>query len=316
MSPLTACGTKSGNCVKIIAWILIGVLGSTLSLSAREPSYGGKNLSAWLEDLYEATGGGPLWEGPGVGADGAAAPGSAAPNPALRARQDQAVEAIRKMGTEAIPHLMKIFYNRKTGLMKRIVTFSFRPTRPASERYLKAVGGFRALGSMAEMAVPELTEFLEQGETAYEASLALAAIGPAAVPALIQALGQHDERVWLAAAEALGQVLTTDEGAVPMLLKCVKHRDPLVRSYAVGALGEVGRGSHLVVPALIQCLEDPLVLVRVRAAEALGQFGAEAAGARAALSKALQDLDTGVREAAGRALREMEAGIGRAAGRN
>ena len=101
-----------------------------------------------------------------------------------------------------------------------------------------------------------------------------------------------------------------------MLLKCVKHRDPLVRSYAVGALGEVGRGSHLVVPALIPCLEDPLVLVRVRAAEALGQFGAEAAGARAALSKALQDLDTGVREAAGRALREMEAGIGRAVGRN
>ena len=290
-------------------------------LSAREPSYQGRKLSAWLDDLYEVTGGGPLLAGPAgqpseakddpasIDAGRVATPvsaGAASEEQRLKFKQDQAVEAIRHIGTDAIPYLIKIFRSREPGLMRRIATFSFKPSRTANERFMRSVGGFRALGSRAELAIPELSEFVENGDTAYEASLAMAAIGPQSVPSLIRALGQSDERVWQSAAEALGQILSSDETALKVLLKCLKNKDPLVRSYAAGAIGVLGGEPYEIVPALITSLDDPQASVRNYAALTLGRFGRDAKAAVPALSKALKDLDAGVSQSAALALQQID----------
>ena len=289
-------------------------------LSAKEPSYQGRKLSAWLDDLYEVTGGGPLLAGPAgqpseakqdpasIDAATVAAPsaGAAPEDQRLKPKQDQAVEAIRQIGTDAIPYLIKVFRSREPGLMRRLATFSFKSSQTANERFMRSVGGFRALGSRAELAIPELSEFVENGDTAYEASLAMAAIGPQSVPHLIRALGQSDERVWQAAAEALGQILSSDETALTVLLKCLKNKDPLVRSYAAGAIGVLGGEPYEIVPALITSLEDPQASVRNYAALTLGRFGRDAKAAVPALSKALKDLDAEVSQSAALALQQID----------
>ena len=297
---------------KTVWWLWVGLLAVASPLSAKEPSYHGKKLSAWLDELYEVTGGGALLPGPAslavdvAGEPAPIAPGTAPHDPSTKSKQDQAVEAIRHIGTDAIPYLLKIFRSREPGFMQRVVTLSFKASPSANERFMRSVSGFRALGSIAEMAIPELSEFVENSDTAYEASLAMVAIGPQSVPSLIKALRQPEERVWQAAAEALGQIITSDDAVLPVLLKCLKNKDPLVRSYAAAAIGVLGGEPYEVVPALITSLEDPQASVRNHAALTLGRFGSDAKAAVPALSKVIKDLDSSVSQLAAVALKQID----------
>ena len=67
---------------------------------------------------------------------------------------------------------------------------------------------------------------------------ALGQIGPPAVEPLIAALGDADEGVRKAAAEALGQI--GDARAVEPLIGALKGRDDRVRKAAAGALEALG----------------------------------------------------------------------------
>jgi len=123
-------------------------------------------------------------------------------------------------------------------------------------------------------------------------------LGAPAVPPLIQALGDSDSEVRLAAAWALGDL--GDPQAVPALIQALRdHWD--VRRSAAEALVKIGTPA---VPPLIQALGDSDWDVRRAAAEALGKLGDPQA--IPALIEALGDYRDDVRRAAQQAIQQIE----------
>lgn len=108
---------------------------------------------------------------------------------------------------------------------------------------------------------PQIQAFGEETITADEAGEQLAAIGPAAIPALATALGQEPAQdVRLKAVEVLAAIGTP--AAVPPLLQAAERdSDEDVRGDALRALGALGdtRGR----PALEAALASPRLTIRV-----------------------------------------------------
>jgi len=136
-----------------------------------------------------------------------------------------------------------------------------------------------------------------------KAITALIEIGPAAVPALKEALVKKDRRVREGAAIALGEIGPKARAAVPALAKVFDDKDADVRLRAVCALGQIGEKSAI--PFLIQFLnKDGNADVRRYAASWLGAFGPAAKDAVPALvetvkegynlEKSLERLDLGM----------------------
>ena len=98
----------------------------------------------------------------------------------------------------------------------------------------------------------------------------LVKIGPAAVPALAEALKDKDARVRFSTGRALGEIGPAAKAAVPALIQALKDEDGSVRYQTVLALGKIGPAAKAAVPALKEALEDR-GLSR-HAAEALGKI--------------------------------------------
>ena len=113
----------------------------------------------------------------------------------------------------------------------------------------------------------------------------LSRIGPAAVPALTEALKDEDHNVRQGAIVALGSIGPTAKD-VPALIRALKDEDAQVRDIAAGALAGIGPAA---VSALAQALKDEDRFVRGRAAYALGRIGPAAKDAVPALTEALKD---------------------------
>jgi HEAT repeat protein len=129
----------------------------------------------------------------------------------------------------------------------------------------------KALGRIQDgRAVPALMPLLHDKVKAVraEAATALAAIGPAAVPALVEALKHEEWLVRLHAVEALGKV-KAPAAVPPLLFVLFNDRDSAVREDSVRALGEIG--SPETVEFLVTVLKDPTL--RPLAVEALGRIG-------------------------------------------
>jgi HEAT repeat protein len=136
-----------------------------------------------------------------------------------------------------------------------------------------------------------------------KAITALIELGPAAVPALKEALVNKDRQVREGAAIALGEIGPEARAAVPALAKVFGDKDAGVRLRAVCALGQIGEKSAI--PFLIQFLKkDGNADVRRYAASWLGAFGPAAEEAVPALvetvkegynlEKSLERLDLGM----------------------
>ncbi len=93
-----------------------------------------------------------------------------------------------------------------------------------------------------------------------------------AVPALIKALKDSDDRVRSSAASALCDL---DKRALPALLDLFKHRDKELRAQAariIGSMGTHGRRHVEALPGLTRLLEDQDPEVRRWAAYAISQI--------------------------------------------
>ena len=121
----------------------------------------------------------------------------------------------------------------------------------------------------------------------------------AAIPALLKALEHPDTDVRRSAANALGQIGSTD--SIPGLLKALEHPDTDVRRSAVNALSQIGSIDSI--PGLLDVLEDPDADVRRKTVDALGQLSS--AEAIPGLLTALEHLDTDVRRSAANALGQI-----------
>jgi hypothetical protein len=223
-------------------------------------------------------------------------------------RSDRAAEALRKLGTNALPVLLELIRTNDFAQYQKS-SKETRNNRVLMETHLGLENGYRqaarafdVLGPIGRPAVPALSELVQKRETAGPAARALAAIGPEAWTPLTNALASED--VWIrgAAASSLGYLQSHGKLAAPRLAACLKDPEAAVRYGAADSLTRLGKDAVAAVGALGECLEDTSADVRETAAKALGRCGSEASMAVPALVKATSDSDKEVRDAARRAL--------------
>jgi HEAT repeat protein len=135
-------------------------------------------------------------------------------------------------------------------------------TIPSSEEAGKAAKAKRKPKVVAPAKQPEVVRlrtiraFREWGvrETAADA---LARIGDAAVPALVDTLHDPDQEVRAQAAQALARMGAKAAPAVDALVHALDDPNEEVRRGAARALGQIGSEAEEAVPALIKAIKDP-----------------------------------------------------------
>jgi hypothetical protein len=241
--------------IGVSGWLLFGPhhpepVGRGKSLTS-EPLYKGKPLTSWLE-LYS-------------------------PGPDRNFIEDlkQANEAVRSLGTNAIPTLLQML--RITGQDPVI----------AAERNHQGAMGLQALGQTAQSAVPAVIQIYEarlSPSSERWSSYALGAIGPAA------------------------------KEAIPALLRGATNADPQSRQNSLIALASMHTEPALVVAALTNAFRDEDGNVRLWACNRFGLLGNEALEARsaalAALEPLLQDPDPRVRREAAAVHTKIDSHVG------
>ena len=163
-----------------------------------------------------------------------------------------------------------------------------------------------ALAEIGPAAIPSLVDALEDTSEGVRtcAAIALTRIKPEGVDVLIQQLENHKPYVRSYAAWALSGVGAEASPAVSTLAKLLGDKDPEVRKYSAAALREIGQKAEPAVPALIAALSDEHPPVRVIAETTLTRIGPPAVSA---LIGKLRDEDEVVRRAAVNALGKMGA---------
>ncbi|MDB6067028.1 MAG: lyase HEAT-like repeat proteinHEAT repeat protein, partial [Pedosphaera sp.] len=210
-----------------------------------EPMYKGKRLSVWLKGyVYD---------------------------PIQRPATD---EAVRHIGTNAIPTLLRMLRAKDSPLKLRLVALAqkqhFFKVYFGEAWVLRTEGvfGFLALGADGKAAVPELIRMFEEDHSRDNQNLV---------------------------AEALGSMGPAAAEAVPALVRSLGDTNPLTRCYAIGGLGRIHSRPEIVVSALVKCLGDQDARVRWLAADAIGAFGSDAKPAVPDLLKSLDDSNATVK---------------------
>lgn len=231
-----------------------------------DPIYNGKRLTVWLENYsLDAT----------------------------DAESRAADEAVRHLGTNAIPTLLRLLRAsdspvkvRFLALLRKQHLFQIGYPR-ASLLNGRAAWGFRALGPDAEPAVPALMKIYQQDISPFSRVCtveALGYIGPhakAAVPLLISAVtnvsvrrvdGPSDSTIGVHAIQALGRIHEAPEQVLPVLMPQLKDAYAGRRLAAAHALGEYGSDAKVAMTALVGLLGDGDEFVRREAVSAIGRI--------------------------------------------
>lgn len=214
--------------------VLAGMAGllAWRTAGSREPAFAGRPLSSWLDHHVPSSAANPPYGSPGW---------------------DRADEAIRSIGTNAIPTLLKMIRARdrppfvlKLMELARRLGFTRMKYRPAMWRHEEATYAFELLGTNAANAVPELIRIYEQNISA----------------------SSHQ-----AAAQSLGHIGPGARAALPALIRRFTHTNGVMRFQAVSAVMKIGGEPEVVVPALTRALQDPNGSVRWNAMVGLSGFG-------------------------------------------
>jgi HEAT repeat protein len=272
-------------------------------LHLREPVYQGKRLSSWLE-AYRLHGvaGVETWQ--------------------VRVEQQEADEAVRHIGTNALPTLLRMLRAKDSAWKVMLMELAEREHfihinyTPADELNSRACSAFGVLRGKAQNAVPALIRIYEQNispASQFYVSRALIAIGPdamrTAIPSFLRGAANSNVLVRKFALTALAQVHDEPSLVVPALAKALSDTSVAIRVSAGWGLGVFGRQVRqavpLAVPVLIKALRDPDASVRGAAASSLRDFGAEAKGAVPALLELLKDKDGYARGTAAEALGQI-----------
>jgi HEAT repeat protein len=248
-----------------LACLFLVVAGLLLwkGLREREPRYNGITLSEWL--------GPPVYTGPLNYMD-------------LQARTDASVKAVRQIGSNAVPALIRMLRAKDSAFADRLRNLAGRFIRirhlSAFEWNQRALRGFSLLGARAESAVPSLIDIANQDASSRAKCDALQALGligrPArpAVPTLLQWATNADSELRLNAIFALGRIHTAPDSVVPALTNALHDTSYPVRVHALIALEQFGPEARLAVPALLEFLKTDTT---TRAASALKAIDPEAA---------------------------------------
>ena len=261
---------KRGRAITLVVLLtIIATVVAFIALRPHEPVYQGKRLGEWLNE----------WDTFNVDTNAPTA------------------EAIRQMGTNAFPHLIRLLRSKDSALKRKLMELLEKQSliridlESADDHHQQGRAGFYVLGNLAAPAIPELSKLLNAEDTSLDAAVVLIFIGPEAVLTLAQALTNSNATVRASVASALAQAKWNAKAAVPNLLRCLSDKEPNVRLTAALALGLIHEEPETVIPVLITRLEDTDVNVREQAANALRRFGKPARSSVPALLKATESRD-------------------------
>jgi len=208
-------------------------------------------------------------------------------------------DAIRAIGSNAVPHLVKILDAResrfKTSFNETADRQSFIRFRftPLAARQTQAAMACQELGPIAAPAIPSLAKLIDDPELGMWAIAAVAEIGPQTFPLLTNALRSRHIENRLAAVGCLRFARPRERAVVP-LLAALHEQEYRMRAIAAESLGALGLPSPAVLTALTACLDDRVTDVRLHAARSLGWFGASATGSFSKLLDLHRSLGSGL----------------------
>jgi HEAT repeat protein len=242
------------------AVIFIAILGVCLwsALSPREPSYKGRSLDQYLDEV--------------------------ATNYPQGLGDDTVMRAIYAMGPRAIPGLRHAL-RRKDSAYEKTLAF-LRPrlpnqiTRrlpaPKSDLYWwglssAAARGLALFGPQAREAVPDLVACFKEVGAVNSASYAIWQIGPRPedIPALLAWLNSTNWGAPIQAAQLIPRAGVANAEVLSALTNAAGRGSPWNRYAAIGALGEIGPKAAAVTQLLSANLTDPDALLRIKSADAL-----------------------------------------------
>jgi hypothetical protein len=280
-------------------------------LREQEPSYNGRTLSEWLE-IYNTTWPYDRFGNRYEGAD--------------EAQQKEALIAVQKIGTNAIPYLLKwvsakgsrgreAFDTVLDKLPERIFLFIGPEVTMnlADRKRGRAGNGFQILDTNAAAAVPELRQLFNSGNYKTEIQLpayCLRCTGSAGLNVLAAAICDNETNAQcIAALDEIGHIKSFDTNAEPVinaLLHGVDAKSILVSRKAIGRLGHLAIYPERVVPVLAKRFGSTNVYIRTDVVRALSRFGTNADSALPVIEAALNDDDEIIRETAKLALLVIE----------
>jgi HEAT repeat protein len=281
---------KKRNRILLVV-LLVAALGSLiwLMLRSNEPVYQAKSLSVWLEQY--STNRWPL--------------------------DKQAEAAIRHIGTNAVPILLKRLSTREDSLKMKLLARV--PKQWLVRLHLRSVdeyrlqvdnyrtlgaNGFMALGVDARPAVPALIALLNDKDlrVRYLAVFALRCLGPVAsdaLPSMINCLDDPDFAVRDDAVTGLGTIHQEPERVVPILINFIeKNRaDKILCQDAIGSLGMFGEQAKPAIPILLGFLNhQEASALRGQVLRALVKIHAKPELVVPALMASLHDSDAEVQK--------------------
>jgi PBS lyase HEAT-like repeat len=233
-----------------LAGIAIICLAAWKMFAPRQPTYNGKLLSYWLS-RYENR-----------------ILGKAALN---SSEQQEADKAVREIGTNAIPYLLKLAGRKDSALKQRMLSIYRRqsflklPIHDAQFYHVEASCGFVALREKAKPAVPGLIRLLKDADHQVReiAASDLGMIGPEAeeaIPAILPLLDEQNRGTpTLEAMMALGGIHRRPDIVLPRLLEFVNgdRKGWNYQSPALDAIGRYGSDAKDLAPVIITFLDDP-----------------------------------------------------------
>ena len=205
----------------LLAGALLAVVLALLFTREREPEYGGKRLSEWVDRYARQFGSFPGDPEPG--------------------------DAIRHIGTNGLPSLLTQLFYKKPALKTKMCYFVNRiiePINPAwqisdGERDGRVKTAYMALielGPAAKGAIPALIHAGNDPQRAIWAGGVLTSLGEEAVPQLIACLTNQDEKLRLFATVQLVDIGTDSRPAVAALQRLLTDADPNMRNAVTNAL--------------------------------------------------------------------------------
>lgn len=240
-----------------------------------EPTYEGQTISYWMEHWYQQYG----------------------------QRNLEAEQAVRTMGTNALPYLVK---------------WIILPAHTQADHnwVSRALKGFEILGPVASPAIPDLVKAI--GQNGNFPACALGYIGTNAMQALTNRLlglvltsNQPIKRASLFFSSghpregfyvpmnifcALSFYGTNAQPAVPALIAYLQSANARDSWGAVGVLAMAGHNEPgIIFPVLFQCFSNSPGNVRAEVADALSTFGTNAVSAIPILLSGQQDTDANAR---------------------
>jgi HEAT repeats len=272
-------GTKRR--ILLTALLLAGIgLVTWCLIPPPEPRYKGHALSEWLLGYSWFSG------SPSLATGGSKYTLNARSQ--VYANWDQSDDAIRAIGTNAIPTLLRMLCANDTKtkmafihLMEkqRIVGFVYTP---APSLNFAGAMGFRKLGPPGAVAIPDLIKIYHRNISSWSRSataMALSDLAPFDIPGISEGLASPDPQVRRVLVTALARIHARPDAIVPVLTRCLHDSDADVRITAAGALASYGADARAAIPDLQQLRQDQNSEVSFAAQYALDRV-TPAAGAK------------------------------------